>query len=229
MRVPSALSILLLSACTHATDLAGVGDAHDAGYPVPVLRSRWREDHEFCTKLARRSDRYSAQFLAGGIILGILSAGGVIVGNSIGPDKGENANWAAQNRNALIASASGLLAIPATLLFMRSNSASAASARAGAAMKAKTEEEAYEKCIDVRSELIASRAEASDYARGKFLPEKERQELEKKVSSLGDACTALQAEVEKSGEKGKGTPKDKEREATCAQLEAARRQLKDAQ
>jgi hypothetical protein len=129
----------------------------------PVAKER--ESIHYCEALAKRADSDSVAYLTTGILFGLFSAAGMVVGNSVGPDTSPNASWVGQNRNSLITSASALLAVPATLLLMRSNSASTASAMAGDAMKLDNENEAYKKCIDIRTSLISSRNEVSDFAR----------------------------------------------------------------
>lgn len=132
--------------------------------PVPETVGGQPISRHYCESLASRADSDSVAYLTTGILFGLASAAGIVVGNTIGPDTSPDASWLGKSRNSLITSASAILAVPSTLLLMRSNSASTASAQAGDAMKFDNPKDAYNKCIDVRSTLVSSRSEVSSFA-----------------------------------------------------------------
>jgi len=101
---------------------------------------------------------------ANDVIGGILAGAAAIAESAMGPDTSTNANWGAKNRNALVLEAAGILAVPTTILLMRSRDANTASAEAGAA-RALDKDEALVKCLEARKDLVNSRSAAADVAK----------------------------------------------------------------
>jgi hypothetical protein len=117
----------------------------------------------YCQRLSYKSDTKAKKYLVTGIITGIIASGAVITGTAVGPNTSDGANWAEKSRNALIISAGGVLALPATLFLMRSKDSNSASAKSGQAMGLE-EEKAMSTCLEARAELVNDRSALADYA-----------------------------------------------------------------
>lgn len=172
-----------------------------------------REAIHYCEALAKRADSDSVAYLTSGILLGLASAAGIVVGNTIGPDTVADATWFGKNRNSLITSASAILAVPATLLLMRSNSASTASAMAGDAMKMDSDKDAYNKCIDVRTALISSRNDVSNFA--------QKQIGTNNINEMKAVYDILKADYEEKKKEAEAATKDASPDAATKSKAAA--------
>jgi hypothetical protein len=154
-----ALALVLSSGCS------GITLPYLKGQTPPRATSPLRHDERaevYCQRIARSADRSAQVNLGLGIVTALAAAGSLAVGAIVGPDPASDANWAQRNRNMLILSAGGLLAIPATILLMRSRDASTASAVAGKAM---FDDDAMLKCLAARSELAGARSAIADFVR----------------------------------------------------------------
>lgn len=118
----------------------------------------------YCRRLADSTDATARANLTWGIILAIISGGGILAGSIMGPDTSDNANWAEQNRNAITIGVAGLLVLPATLLLMRSTHMSSASAEAGKAMSLGSDSEMMARCLVVRAKLLTDRNALAELA-----------------------------------------------------------------
>lgn len=133
---------------------------------------------EYCQRLAVNADATSQKELAAGIILGLIASGLAIAGAAMGP--GASDAWVDRNRNALALGLGGILAVPTTIVLMRSKDASRASAAAGRGM-ALEDGEAMKECLRVRGDWAGARAEAAEYAKSGFTDRiKALQELKEK-------------------------------------------------
>jgi hypothetical protein len=170
IRTVSCLVLVTMVAAACASGFKGINESlRDAA------NGQAKEKRQFCADLATDADTYSRTYLATGILAALLSGAGVVAGTVMGP--GPDDNWATKNRNALVIGSSALLAVPATLLLMRSKDADKAAADAGEALALSSSGEAFEKCLSVRSELIQSRSNIADYA---------LQEIDKRVGSANE-------------------------------------------
>lgn len=106
----------------------------------------------------------SVVMLSLGIAATVVAAGLVITGTAMGPDTTDQTSWFAQNRNSLTVATGGLLAVPGTVLLMRSNSAGETAANAVSAMKL-DDYSAYQQCINARADAIRSRAGVNEIDR----------------------------------------------------------------
>lgn len=139
--------------------------------PTPYLErgTQWHKDRaelgkEYCQRVAVVADINGQKFLGVGIMLGIVATALSVAGAAMGPSPEDDPNWAEKNRNTLVLASGAALAIPTTILLMRSKNASNASGAARLGMKLK-DDEAMATCLDASAELANSRANAAEYAK----------------------------------------------------------------
>lgn len=120
--------------------------------------------YNYCRNISNTATRASVVMLSLGIAATVVAAGLVITGTAMGPDTTDQTSWFAQNRNSLTVATGGLLAVPGTVLLMRSNSAGETAANAVSAMKL-DDYSAYQQCINARADAIRSRAGVNEIDR----------------------------------------------------------------
>ena len=131
---------------------------------------------EYCSRLAKIADARGQAMLGAGIVMGIIATGAAIVGGAMGPDTSTDATWVEKNRNSLVVASGGLLAIPTTLLLMRSKNASSASSAARLARRS-DERNSMDACLKASTEWSDSRGAAADTALKRFSKEIESRML----------------------------------------------------
>lgn len=118
---------------------------------------------DYCMGLSAATDKAAQIYLAFGIISALAAGGGIIAGGLMGPDTSSNANWVAKNRNAITIGSGALLAVPATILIMRSKDNSKASAAASNALAPDFDDaQAMKQCLDARADLVNARNNIAD-------------------------------------------------------------------
>jgi len=117
----------------------------------------------FCSRVSTTADDRSQRYLVPGILLSVVASAALVAGAAMGPDTSPEANWAARNRNTLVLGAGGILAVPSTLLLMRSRDTSTASATAGQAMGLE-DDKAMSQCLQARADLVNARGALATFA-----------------------------------------------------------------
>ena len=177
---------LCLSGCTTAPFPGLKGGAGASG-----PREEDQSAESYCRDLAVVTDRHGRNFLAWGIVGGVVASGLAIAGASMGAGDG---NWAEENRNALVIGAGGVVAVPTTLLLTRAKNASDAS---GLAAKSMFDDDAYEKCLAARASYSSSRGVVAQAAGTSFDTIRSRAEeaLEETVKEEEQQAADAEAEV----------------------------------
>ncbi len=185
---------------------------------------------KFCHDLAQQTDRSSTAYLATGILSTIAAAGLVVAGTAMGPDTSPDANWAQVNRNSLTVAAGSLMVLPATLLLMRSQSVSEASAAAGSALGAQSDDDARSQCLEIRAKSIRARDQIAISAQNKLAEIKKnidelKAQLETKKTNL-DGAQKNADQAKQDAARNPGDAQKKEEAAQAAQmLEEAKTQV----
>jgi hypothetical protein len=112
---------------------------------------------DFSKNLQKTSSNWAATGWTAGILAGLLSATGGIVGT--GPD---NARWYRKGAGVLIATLGGSLAATSAYSVSRSNAASSAAASAASALSLESDRQMYQQCATARASWLDSRAESLD-------------------------------------------------------------------
>ncbi|WAS96569.1 hypothetical protein [Nannocystis punicea] len=147
---------------------------------------------QYCLRLAESADKRGQAFLGLGIFMGLVASGLAIAGAAMGPDDHPRANWAAENRNAIFIAGGGALAIPTTIMLMRSKNASnASSASASALDPSLADDERMRRCLKAREEWVSARATAAEYAQEGYT---------KKLEALERAAEAAKEDKKASEE-----------------------------
>jgi hypothetical protein len=191
---------------------------------VPILKGQhgWAEDESgrhYCSQVATNADKSAQRYLGTGIVMSLAAGGAIIAGTAMGPDTSNDANWAAKNRNTLVLGTGGILAIPATVLLMRSRDASTASAAAGQAMGLDNNK-ALNQCLQARSDLVNARSAIADFATKDLLDKiKPLQDVRDKKEQERVAKQAAADNSQKDSEDQK--QKQKEADQAAAVVKAA--------
>lgn len=118
---------------------------------------------DYCMGLSAATDHAAQVDLSFGIIAALAASAGIVAGGLMGPDTSSNANWVAKNRNAITIGSGALLAVPATILIMRSKDNSKASAAASNALAPDFDgDQAMKQCLGVRADLVNARNNIAD-------------------------------------------------------------------
>jgi hypothetical protein len=197
---------------------AGCGSA-----PVPQVKEQWNEStntmqremengYEYCRRVATNSDVRSQWYLGTGIGLSILAASLVVAGTAMGPDTDSGASWVEENRNSLIISGGGLVAIPATVFLMLTKNSTRTSAAAALGMMAADDASALKTCLQARNSLVNARLDIADYVKDTYqeridsLQQVKEERLATAKQNLAEAETAdddLKEKLETSAKKAR--------------------------
>ena len=185
---------------------------------------------KFCHDLAKQSDRDSITYLTTGILFTIAAAGLVVAGTAMGPDTSPTANWAQINRNSLTVAGGSLLVLPATLLLLRSQAASEASAAAGSAMGVMGDDDARGKCLEIRAKSIRARDQIAANAQNKLTEIKKnidelKAQLDTKKANLDSAQKAAEQANQESIRSPEDTNKKEEAARAAQAVEEAKTQV----
>lgn len=165
---------------------------------------------QYCSRLALAADSAAQAQLGFGIVLSVFAGSAIVTGAAIGPDTSMGANWAAKNRNTMILASGGLLAVPATILLMRSKDTSKASGAGALALSGATDADKWRACLQARSDLATDRSAEADYV---------QKDLSSRVASLQDT-QQKQQQVSADAQKVLDSNADDPTKARAAQVKA---------
>lgn len=123
--------------------------------------------YEYCSDIATNADAFSQYQLLGAVALTVAAGAAVIAGTAMGPKEDddttdtERPNWVEKNRNVLVVSSGGLLALPISVLVARARSASEAN-RVATRARVLEPDDALKRCLEARAIYVGDRGDVAD-------------------------------------------------------------------